>query len=218
MSYATEEDVGLLIGLTNCQDVDPAFLRMADTFVDSILGRSFSSTTDATEHFDLVDRSVYLENDVGSRDIPLTFWPVTTVSKVTLLSWTDSSTPVTPSETELTENFDYWVKTGDQGTVVSLSKDLYLKEGNKKVKIEYTWGYAAVPQDVVDFASYIAASMYDGSKSVARNSDGAPLEEIEIGRYREKYAVGKKNIYSSKYGDMIKMMEIALIDKYKLWN
>lgn len=218
MSYATKENVAILSGISE-SSIEDLFLNLADSAVHRICNRSsFESTLSKTEYFDIERRNIYSEEDIGSRDFPLSNWPVTAVSGVTLIYRnTDANNVVTETSSALTEDNGYFLDNLDRGCIVKLSNEIDPPIGHKVLKVVYTWGYSSVPQDVKDFCDYYAAALAEGKLSVPKNSEGYPLSEVEIGRYREKYA-SPSNVYKTKYGNILAAMEANLVDRYKIWE
>lgn len=219
MSYATKANVAALSGL-DVSAITDLVVNLADNAVHRICNRiSFESTVDdVEEYFDIQRRNIYFEEDIGSREFPLSNWPVTSVSEVALIYRnTDANNVVTATTTVLTLDSGYFLDNLPRGCIVKISDEIDMPIGKKVLKITYSYGYSSVPQDIKDFCDYYAASIAEGSNSVPINSDGAPLSEVEIGRYREKYA-NPATVYRTKYGNILQEMEQNLISRYKIWE
>ena len=218
MSYATKSIVSEISGISEA-NISDTFLTLADSAVHRICNRTtFESIITAEEYFDTIRRNLYLEGDIGSREYPIVNWPVTSVDKVYLISrGLDSDSVVTVTTTELTLNNGYFLDNNERGCIVKISDGTSIPVGLKVIKVEYKYGYPTAPQDVKDFCNYYAAFLTESRKAFPTNSDGSPLAEVEIGRYRERYA-NPNTAYKSKYGDILSQMQDTLELRYKLWE
>jgi hypothetical protein len=217
MSYAVKANVAIITG-KSASEVDDFFLGVADRAVERILNRSFGSTAEVTEYFDTKRRNAFFDSDIGSRDFPLTNWPVTAVSTVQIIYRNkDSNNVVTETTTTLTADNGYYLENLDRGCIIKLSNDIDPPIGHKTIKIVYTWGYASVPQEIKDFADYYASALCETGVSLPKNASGNILSELEMGRYREKYA-NPNTVFNTKYGAPIKDMIESLVARYKLWE
>jgi hypothetical protein len=219
MPYATKANVALLSGI-DVGDINDIFLTLADSAVHRICNRvSFETVVeDCEEYFDIERRNVFYENDVGSRNYPLSNWPVTSVSAVELIyRSTEANNVVTATTTSLTLDSGYFLDNLERGCIVKISSETDMPIGKKVLKVTYNYGYSSVPQDIKDFCDYYAAALVQGNLSVPVSSTGAPLVEVEIGRYRERYA-NPATVYKNKYGIILEEMEKNLINRYKIWE
>lgn len=217
MSYATKANVAIITG-KDVSAINDFFLNVADREVERVCNRDFEAHTGEIEYFDTKRRNVFFEEDIGSRDFPLSKWPVTAVSEVALIYRnTDANQVVTETESTLVADDTYFLDNLDRGAIVKLSQAIDPPIGHKSIKVTYNWGYSEVPDDVKDFADYYAASLVEAGVSVPTNADGAPLSELELGRYREKYA-NPATVYKGKYGTMLEQLKEILISRYKFWE
>jgi len=217
MSYATLANVAVISGKSE-SSIDSLFLTIADREVERVCGRSFGSSTSKTEYFDIENRNVFIDGDIGAREFALSKHPVNSVSSVTAIRrYSDANNVIQETETALDSEDDYYLWNDDNEGIIKIPWDYELVPGPKALKIVYNWGYDTVPNDVKDFADYYAARIADSGLSIPSNTSGHPLAEIEIGRYREKYADILK-IQKSKYDSVLSRLEEILITKYKLWD
>lgn len=216
MSYADKPTVSALSGIAEA-DINQIFLDLADNAVHRICNRESFDTEvqNLEEFFDIKRRNIYFENDIGSRDFPLENWPVTAVSEVALIYRDNEG--VISGTTVLTLDSGYFLDNLTRGCIVKIPKDYDIAIGIKTMRVTYNYGYSSVPQDITDFCNYYAAAIADGAKSVPVNDDGNPLAEVEIGRYREKYA-NPSTVYATKYGTVLKEMADNLVVRYKIWE
>jgi len=217
MAYATKDTVASILGRTE-GEIDNIFICLADTMVDSILGRSFTTELSKEEYFDTEQRNVFFGNDIGYRSFPLSCWPIGSVTSVQLIFRNLNSNNVVVTTTkDLVFNNDYYVDSMPQGTIIRFDDEIELPIGKQCIKVSYTYGYGTVPADVEMFANYLAASLADPVLSIPTNSSGTPLSELEMGRYREKYA-NPDQIAKTKFGGIISQLQTMLEEKYKLWR
>jgi hypothetical protein len=217
MSYATLANVAVISGKAQA-DINALFLTIADREVERICGRSFGSTVQKTEYFDVENRNVFINGDIGSRAFPLSKYPVVSVSLVqTIRRYSDVNQIIQELTSTLDAEDDYFLYNDDQEGIIKISEDYELGIGLKSLKVVYTWGYASIPNDIKDFADYYAAMLADGNFNTPVNATGNPLAEVEIGRYRERYADAAK-VKESKYGAIILSLQDILVTKYKLWD
>lgn len=217
MAYATKANVAVITGKDETAIAD-LYLSIADREVERVCGRTFSSTTSQTEYFDTENRNVFTQGDIGSRNFPLSKHPVVSVTSVqTITRYSDVNNIIQETETDLELDDDYYLSNDNGEGIIHIPEDYELPIGPKSLKVIYTYGYASTPDDVKDYADYYAAMLADSGLNIPTNTSGHPLAEIEIGRYREKYADIVK-IQKSKYDVILQRLEDVLIDKYKLWG
>jgi hypothetical protein len=217
MGYATKSSVAIISGKSE-DSVSSLFLQVADREVERICGKSFGIVTeDYEEYFDIDRRSVYFRHDIGHRGFPLGKFPVVSIGSVQLIYRnTDANNVVTTTTTTLTADEGYFLENLPNGAIIKLSGDIEAPIGKKVLKVTYNYGDELVPKDVMDYANFYAASLVEMKASVPTNSDGAHLSEIEIGRYREKYA-NPATVYKGKYGNFLTKLESHLESNYKEW-
>lgn len=218
MAYTTKENVSEISGL-DASAIDDLWLELADREAERITGRSFDGVNEGEEeYFDVDRRNVYLLEDIGSRNFPLCKWPVTAVSTVEVIYRTKNvANIVTENPKTLVEDDDYYVKNEDKGCIISIIGGYSLPEGHKVIRVTYNWGYASAPSDVVDFCSFYAARLVETKSSIPVNASNNPLSEMDMGRYREKYA-NPNTVYEGKYRKVLKSLEETLVDNYKIWG
>lgn len=206
MAYATLAKVSSITEIPEVQ-IDSTFLTLADNYVEMLLNRSFESTETATDIYDIPDRNVYYEGSQSPYIFPLNNSPLISVQSVYL------------DDVLQTVDTDYWIDYGSYSIKFNSEEidDDELPWGQRKVKISYTYGYSSAPAIIVDFASFIAAHMVDSTTALQKSDSGSILSEVEIGRYREKYA-NPASFLEGKYGKILGQMQEAIIDKYKLWD
>ena len=206
MAIAVKSSVAIILGVAEAT-IDTLFLTMADNFVKTLLNRDFASEKSDDYYLDLRQKNDYMVQYDGPREFVLPKFPVNSVTSV--IESPDSTAPTT-----LVANTDYFVNLA-QGTV-TLQDDYSPPVGQRKLKITYKYDYSTAPSDVIDFANYYAALLKE-SNPLPKNSDGALLAEVEIGRYREKY-VTSDAVLNTKYGKFLTELEGLLVQKYKVWE
>jgi hypothetical protein len=216
-TYATKGNVAIISG-KNANNIDELFLTIANREVERICGRSFGATASQTEYFDTKNRNVFVQGDIGSRDFVLSKHPVVSITSVqTIRRYSDANQVIQEIETTLDADDDYYLHNDDGQGIIHIPEDYELAVGPKSLKVVYTWGYANIPNDVKDFADYFAAMLADNNFNIPTNASGHPLAEVEIGRYREKYADISK-VQKGKYSSILARLEDILVTKYKLWD
>lgn len=206
MAYVELATVQSIVGLEFGSDVNAALVVSAERHIEDLVGYDMDGGVQIdTQHFDVLRRNEYSQNYDGEPEFVLRFKPLVSVNSVT--SDPDGSANI------LAVNDDYIVKS-DIGSIMFL--DGYEPVvGLRKLKVVYTYGYATVvPSLVIEYANWYCAYLHDVVKLGGKNSDGNILEEIEIGRYREKYNTG--SMLRSKY-DMLPRMKKEIETKYKNW-
>jgi len=203
MSYAEIDKVKSITGLSD-SDIVSDFLTIADQKVENIVNYDMDSGVfNRDQYFDIINLNDFVVYYDGLRDFVLDRKPINSVSQV-------SVNPYDDNPTILTVNDDYYYD--DNLESVRIKKCVSLFIGVRKLKISYIWGYSQVPQDVKDYASWLA-SFYHESR-IPKSDGNNNLKEWEIGRYRELYDVKGEGL-SVKYS-FLKEIEDDLIIKYRI--
>jgi len=202
MSYAEAARVAAILGIDQAE-VSATLLTMADNQVDLITNRSFGTLTDEQAIFDIEDRNYFWHSGSNTYIFTLDCSPVDSITKVVL------------DGEELTTE-QYWAELKSDSVKFNKEQIEGIPSGQRKVIIDYKYGYAEVPEVIKDYASYLAAHIQDSVASAPKDDNGAVLSEIEIGRYREKYA-SLDSYLKGKYGKILQQYHDMIIDKYKLW-
>jgi hypothetical protein len=217
MSYATKANVAIISGIAEAS-INTLFLTIADREVERLCGRSFGTAASKTEYFDIENRNVFIDGDIGSREFALTKHPVNSITSVQSISrYSDINNVIQELTSTLDAEDDYYLWNDDGEGIIEIPVDYELPVGPKALKIVYNYGYATVPNDILDYANYYAAYLAESNFNNPVNATGNPLSEVEIGRYREKYA-DPIRLKQSKYDSVLKSLEETLILKYKLWD
>jgi hypothetical protein len=206
-AIATAAGVAIIAGCT-VESVSAGILSLADNHVKLLLNRDFDSIKSHVYYVDVENRNEFVDEYDRSRDFALLLRPVTEV--VSVISNPDADAPDT-----LVEDTDYFVNLDDGSIKFSDDFDLLIQE--RSLKITYSYGYSSAPAEVVDYANYFASYIKDTIPALAKNSDGAILKEVEIGRYREAYADGGAML-KSKYTAFLQELKSLIIQKYKIWD
>ena len=188
----------------------PLYAQMTDVHINEILGwNGLDGVRSRQQIFDVQNRDEYACNYDGERKFVIDRPAVYRVDSV--ISEPDSTDPE-----YLAEDSDYWVDL-DTG-IVTIDDDFDLVKGQRTLRFDYRWGWAnsQYPTIITSYANLYCAMLHELMKSVAKNDDGLPLKEIEIGRYRELYDAANTSI-KSKYDSMLRDMNKEL-EKYKLWE
>ena len=196
--------------LTSGMSWVPLYARITDAHINEVLGwNGLGGLKSIQQIFDIQNRDEYACNYDGERKFVLDRPAIYRVDSV--ISEPDSTDPE-----YLVEDSDYWVDL-DTG-VVTIDDDFDLVKGQRTLRFDYRWGWVGgqYPVIVSTYASLYCASLREMMKSTAKNDDGLPLKEIEIGRYRELYDTANTSI-KSKYDSMLRDMKKEL-EKYKLWE
>ena len=212
-SYSSIVDLEKVENLTGIDagDIKIDLIEYVDEYVRTILNRDFHGEETDTQYIDIENMNDFLVGYDGVREFTLRKYPVVSVESVTLNPDPDSlTTPATP--TVLTEGVDYFVNLS--AGVIKLSDDLELVAGSRKIEVQYTYGFTEAPARVKAFANMMLAKILESEPT--KNSSGQILSEIEIGRYREKYADIVTSL-RTKY-ETLRTMEAAIIQKYKNWD
>lgn len=208
MAIATKAKVAIILGVSESDVVD-GYLTIADNYVKLLLNRTFDGITSAEHYIDTRARNDYYESYYdGVRDFVMPNFPVTEITSVLL-------NPDSDSPTTLTEDTEYFVNLGSG--FITLADNFFPEQGQRRLKVNYKYGYSTAPDDVIDFASYYAAFLQESRTSIAKNNDGSILKEVEIGRYREQYATASTAL-KMKYTDFLTQMEGLIVQKYKVWE
>ena len=212
-SYSSIVDLEKVENLTG---IDAGLIKIdlieyVDEYVRAILNRDFHGEETDTQYIDIENVNDFLAGYDGVRDFALRKYPVVSVESVTLNVDAESLTvPATP--TVLTAGIDYFVNLG--AGVITLSNDLELVSDIRKIEVKYTYGFIEAPARVKAYANMMLAKILESEPT--KNAEGQILSEIEIGRYREKYADIATSL-KAKY-DTLRVMEEAIIQKYKNWD
>jgi hypothetical protein len=212
-SYSEIVDLEKVENLTgiDAADIKIDLVEYVDEYVRSILNRDFHGEQTDTQVIDIENLNDFIVGYDGVRDFVLRRYPVVSVQSVSLNPDPDSITiPATP--TILTVGVDYFVNLG--AGVITLSDDLEIVAGQRKIEVQYTYGFTEAPPRVKAYANMLLAKILESEPS--KNAAGQILSEIEIGRYREKYADIATSL-RNKY-DTLRTLEEAIIKKYKDWD
>jgi hypothetical protein len=201
MGYAVKANVSIISGIP-IDEIDDYFLTIADNQVNSILNRTFGDEIQDVQFYDVDRKNDFFVDPQFNHDISLSKYPVLSINHVKV------------NDSELTVDSEYWMDSDK--SVLSISNSVFIPAGQKKVEISYVYGYETVPSEIIDFANFLASHLLESMRAIAVNSTGNILSEVEIGRYREKYA-NPTSYLKGKYGSFLGAIQSDLINKYKLW-
>lgn len=197
-------DISILSGI-DVDNIDAYWLVSTFKRVKTQLNRDFANHTGEIQYYDLRNRNDYVANYDRVRKFQCSKYPMTAFTS--LIYAPDSDSPET-----LTLNTDYFVNL-EEGTF-ELADTWHPSKGQRRIKATYAWGYADIPEEIKEYVKYLVAFALESTP--AKNSDGVPLKEVEIGRYREAYATTSTAL-RAKY-DMLPRLEQIITDKYKNWD
>ena len=147
-------------------------IAAATTAIESYCRRRFKSRTH-TEYHDGADLGVKRTR------IVLEHRPVVSVTSV----HDDIDQPPTWPASDLVDSDDY-VTRDDEG-IIELYPDLTFRDGKRNVRVIYTAGYTAIPEDVGQAANMLVAAWFHRGRNGA---DGLASESI--GTYQYQAAQG----------------------------
>jgi len=209
MSYVTNATVSALTGI-DVDDLVSVLISLAESHIETLVGYDLDGGAQSrVQYIDVIQRNKFYTNYDGVRDFTLDRFPVISVSEVIVDP--DSNTDAL-SESD----YEYWID--DDVSMVKINNDTALEVGQRKLKFTYTWGYVSVPQEIQDYANLYCAMLHDSYQSIAKNSSGNILKEIEMGRFRELYDL-KSESTMSKYKTLgLFNLQDQIITKYRIWD
>jgi hypothetical protein len=207
MSYVEKQLVKDIADLASINVIKDNFVKSADRHIESIIGYDLDTGSQScTEYFDVEQTNEFYVNYAGERNWVLKNLPVTAITSVTL-------DPVDNPDVLVADD-DYFIDLAKG--ILTIDNDVEIIMGQRKIKVIYSYGFVTIPNDIKEYASWYCAMLHDVLGSVAKNDEGAVLQEIEIGRYRERYN-DSGSVLKNKYlvlADMRSQIEA----KYKVWG
>jgi hypothetical protein len=203
-SIADKTKISIISGIP-IASIDDMWPLLAENMVKSLLNRDFASAKNHIQYIDTVNRNDYVRNYDRVTTFVLDRIPVSSVTSVIYLP--DSDSPEI-----LVADTDYFVDL--PSGCIKLSNSFEMEPTQRAFKITYAYDYSTAPQEVKDYANFMAAFLIESG--VARGESGGILKEVEMGRYREMY-FDSATALKAKYGILGKL-EQDLVDKYKYWG
>jgi hypothetical protein len=206
-TYVNGTKVAVISGLV----YNPIYAEITDNHINEVLGYDASDgVRSVQQYFDIENMNEYFVSYDGSLKFVLNRPVIYRVDQVI-------SEPDIDNPDILVENTDYWVDlvTG----IVNISADFELIKGQRALRIDYRWGFVNnnYPEILNNYADLYCAMLHELFKSSAKNSDGAVLKEVEVGRYRELYDTSNLSI-KTKYEPLLRTLLTNIESKYKLWE